>query len=32
VLGCWGPQVWDVFWGSTPSGHIQVFSFKFFEV
>jgi hypothetical protein len=22
VLGWWGPQVWDWFWGSTPSGHI----------
>jgi hypothetical protein len=32
VLGWWGPQVWVGLWGSTPSGHLQVFSPKIFEV
>jgi hypothetical protein len=25
VLGGWGTKVWDGFWGSTSSGHLQVF-------
>jgi hypothetical protein len=32
VLGWWGTQVCDGFWGSTPSGHLQVFLPKFFDV
>jgi hypothetical protein len=32
VLGGWGPLVWDGLWGSTPLGHLQVFSAKIFEV
>jgi hypothetical protein len=32
VLGGWGTNVWNGFWGFTPSGHLQVSSLNFFEV
>jgi hypothetical protein len=32
MLGGWGTQVCDRFWGCTPSSHLQVFFPKFFDV